>query len=135
MLCMGSSAAHPDRRIAALARTEAGPVVALSARRRQAWRRLGPLAGAGRFERPGGGDLPGRAAGGEHYEGDEPGPRRGEELLRYRVAPIPGAARNARLLARIPRDQPCADRAIGGAGVGLEPVSLLNDQSHLAAPC
>ena len=31
------------------------------------------------------------------------GARRGEELLRYRVAPIPGAARNARLLARTAR--------------------------------
>ena len=64
-----------------------------------------------------------------------PRARRGEELFRPCVAPIPGAAPNARLLARIPGDHSRADRAVGGAGVSLEPMSLLNDQSHFAAPC
>ena len=73
--------------------------VAIPAPRRQAGRCLGPVAGAGGSDRTGGGDLPGRAADGEHHEGDEPGARRGEGLLRCRVAPIPGAIRNARFLA------------------------------------
>jgi hypothetical protein len=35
--------------------------------------------------------------------------------------PVSGAARDARLLARIPGDQPCANRAPGRAGISLEP--------------
>ena len=74
-------------------------------------------------------------AGGEHHEGNEPRTRRGAQLLRLGVAPVHAAARDARLFAGIPGNQPLAGRAPGGAGVGAEPVSLLNDQSHLAAPC
>lgn len=65
----------------------------------------------------------------------EPRARRGVRLLRPGVSPIHAAAGDARLLARVPGDQPFADRVAGGAGIGAQPVSLLNDQSHFAAPC
>jgi len=91
--------ARSGSRPAAAAAAGTRQAVAIPAPRRQAGRCLGPVAGAGGSDRTGGGDLPGRAADGEHHEGDEPGARRGEGLLRCRVAPIPGAIRNARFLA------------------------------------
>jgi hypothetical protein len=36
---------------------------------------------------------------------------------------------------RVPGDQPRSDRAVGGARLGAQPMSLLNHQSCLAAPC
>ena len=79
--------------------------------------------------------YPTRPARRKHHESDEPRARRGARLLRPGVSPIHAAVGDARLLARVPSDRPFADRALGGAGIGAQSVSLLNDPSHPAAPC
>jgi len=106
-----------------------------TAPRRRNRRRLGPVARAHGFQRCRNGPLPERPTRRKHHESDEPRARRGARLFRPGVSPIHAAAGDARLLARVPGDQPFPDRALGGAGIGTQLVSLLNDQSHPAAPC